>query len=314
MLVQENKKMPIKRHPYNSSRKSGLSATDNRFARWYGTMSGTRRTVAVGVLIGCLVIFIVAVSSDLFQRVAVGALQPFLRTGAWVENRVAVAVKSFMPLSAVERDMLRELQVKVQEQRLRLIAAESAMVENRQLREMFDLPAPDGWRSVVAPIVLRDPISWNRRLRLGKGSDHGIVLGAAVLDGDKVVGRVVEVSRQSAVVATVLDVECRLSVKLGDDVGVGVLRGGDNDGFNNSSAHFFTVDLLPKDGRYKVGQPVFTSGLSGVVPAGFRVGFLVADDDARVARIIDSSYARVNVKPASDLKNCRFLAILVPVS
>jgi rod shape-determining protein MreC len=302
--------MPIKTHPYGSPRER-VSSFNNRFTRWYGSMSRTRRVLTGGLLGVCLLFVVFLISSDGVRRVATGALDPFVRAGAWVRNRVATTVNAFRPLSAVERDMLEELRVELRELKVRMVSADEAREENRQLRGMLDLEPPVGWSEVIAPVILRDPVSWNRRMRIGRGTDDGVFAGAVALAGTEVVGRVIEAGRKSAVVSTVLDPECRLSVQLPESGGVGILQG-DRLAEKQVSQQLCIVEYLPKDGTYHEGDAVVTSGLSGQVPGGFLVGFLASDEDHRVSEVVDASFARVNVRPAAQLDRCRFVVVLVP--
>ena len=302
--------MPIKTHPYGSPRER-VPSFNNRFTRWYGSMSRTRRVVT-GTLLGmCLLFVVLLVSSESVQRIAAGALSPFVRVGAWTRARVATAVDAFRPLSAVERDMLEELRTELRELKVRMVSAEEAEAENRQLRELLDLEPPSGWHEVIAPVILRDPISWNRRMRIGRGSEDGLFAGAVALAGTEVIGRVIEVGRNTAVVSTVLDAECRLSVQLPESGGVGILQG-EGSAIQNVSQQLSSVEYLPKDATYHEGDAVVTSGLSGQVPGGFLVGFLASNEDNRVSEVVDASFARVNVRPAAEFDQCRFVVILVP--
>lgn len=303
--------MPVKTHPYGP-RRERTPAVNSRFTRWYGAMSRMRRVATVGLLGACLVFVVLVLSSSSVRRVASGALHPFVRAGAWVRHRGVDAVNAVRPLSAIERDMLEELRREVRRLRLQMVAAEEAEVENRQLRELMDLAPPSGWVQIVAPVILRDPVSWNRRMRIGRGADDGVRLGAVALVGTEVVGRVTDVARKTAVVSTVLDSECRLSVQLPESAGVGILQNGRGTLDDSVSTRFCTVDYLPKDGIYREGDAVVTSGLSGRVPGGFLVGFLESDADGRVFEVVDASFVRVNVRPAADLDPCRFVVILVP--
>ncbi len=72
---------------------------------------------------------------------------------------------------------------------------------------MQQLPKFPAWQSVVADVISRDPAQWNKGFGINKGLADGIQVGAAVLSGTHVIGRVVESNRHSALVATVLSPE-----------------------------------------------------------------------------------------------------------
>ena len=108
-------------------------------------------------------------------------------------------------------------------------------------------------------------------LRVGKGARDGVVEGAVVVVPEGLVGRVTEVSHQTAEVALLTDGSVKVACEIGAP-GVrnlqGILSGGGDD--------LLFVRYLGGASRASVrsGSGVFTSGGGGVFPRGIAIGTL----------------------------------------
>ncbi len=240
------------------------------------------------------------------RRGAVGAAAPVL--GVW--NAPWRSVADLVPLSARQHRRLRNLEKRVQEMRALVQAAQECREENRRLRRLLGLSAPPGWRFITAPVAARDPLSWNRRFRIGRGRRSGITPGACVLVDGAVIGRVIEAGGGTALVATLADSACRLGVRIPAAGAVGIVRGTMN-GILRGIPYLW-IDYLPRDRAYAGGQAVVTAGVGGFEPSALPVGVLAGPPSrpARV-RIVRNLYARVLMKPRADFRWFRFVVVVV---
>ena len=254
---------------------------------------------AAGLLAGLVVVLH---TWSFARTLVVGATEPFLSGLQWFHaagdtRSVSSASLPRSSGTATVRD-------------LRDITAAVAIAENRELRALLDLPAPRGWRRVAATVVARDPVSWNRRFRIGRGTDSGIESGAVVLAGGHVVGRVSEVTAKTALVCTIADPTCRLSVRLPERNATGILSGRIDQHW--TGVPLCRIEYLPRDRSYEVGEPVVTSGLGGTLPEGLSVGHLIPMADGRSAETVRSVYARARVRPAASFDWFHVVAVLCP--
>lgn len=288
---------------YSGAGRSGLK----RNVRW----SESRFFPAVLLAVCLFMVFLVGVSPGL-RRLFSSVMQPLLSGGRQGIYGVTEGIRSVMPLSAMERRRLEDLQQRVNQLQTELTAAQEKVEENRQLRQLLDLPPPPGWKRLPALVIARDPVSWNLRFRIDRGVDDGVSEGNLVMVGDEAAGRVVEASARSSLVATVADPEFRLSVRLHENRVTGVLVGGQQRvaGKREKAA---LVDFLPRDNVYREGELVETSGLSGYVPGGVPVARVVNWNRRKTEEIIDSSFARLRVVPVADLTDFRVVSVLLPV-
>lgn len=208
------------------------------------------------------------------------------------------------------RAEVRNLEAQVAALELELAQENQARLENVELRAILDLPDPPAWRRVVAPIIGRDPAGWIRGFRIGRGTRDGLTLGAVALERTNVLGRVVQVHRTTAYVATVADPACRMSVRIRGTDAVGLLGGVHR--IASGGLPQCRVTYLPRDTEYRLGQVVQTTGLGESIPGGLTVGRLVPWSGDAVADIRDNSYARVAVAPLADFGRIRFVTLLCP--
>ncbi len=245
--------------------------------------------------------------------------QPRIRAGIagtmapLLQGKTAAANTTAAGLTSAERAQLDASRRVEQNLRVQLAAAQAALKENRELRACFNLAPPPNWRVRAAPVTARDPVSWNRRFRIGMGSNDGIRQGAAVLTGNQLIGRVAEVTPHTALVLTLADSACRVSVSIPAAANaVGVLHGRENQKWQE--APVCLVTFLPRDAGYRAGQPIVTSGLGGSMPAGLPVGKITTWEDGRAAHVANTAYAEVLLAPAADFGLSRFVGVIVPVN
>jgi len=267
--------------------------------RWF--IAGAGLSLAVGALL----------MFGPLNRLAVGFLRPFLLADSEISTtgeRFGTALLGDRVRAQEEIDALRNEIVALE---LKLAQAREAVAENRELRNALALGERPSWHMVAAPVIARDPMDWNRAFRIGRGRAHGIALGAVVLNGTAVIGRVMTLTETTAGVTTIADPRCRLSVRVAGVDGSGLMAG-------RSAVQWYNhpvcvVDFLPRDAEYKEGLDVTTSGLSENVPVGLVVGRLVPWHGTRVGNIVDSAYAQVRVNPSASFGDFRHVTVISPV-
>ena len=202
---------------------------------------------------------------------------PFYQAAKDIElsgARQALAMQPRRKLaSAVEQLQRQNALLAAQVQRLREVDA-----DNERLRQELRMPRWSGFHEVYAEVILRDPATWSEQFVISKGLNDGIETGDLVLTfqfaehggipGCVVAGRIIEASAHTAVVATVVNPACRLSVTLAESGASGTLTG------NGAYSMTALVSRLPLKNKYGIGEMVLTSGFSERTPQGICVGYL----------------------------------------
>lgn len=213
--------------------------------------------------------------------------------------------------TAVEQLQRQNAMLLARVQRLKDLEA-----DNERLRQELRMPGWSDYNEVYAEVILRDPATWNEQFVISKGAEDGIETGDLVLTfqfvqyggipGCAVAGRVVEVSSHTAVVATVVNPACQLSVTLAESGASGTLTG------NGASSMTALVSRLPLKRKYGIGEMVQTSGFSERTPRGICVGYLVDSAGLNRAAVVHDGglYADALMTPAAQLDMIRFVVVL----
>ncbi len=160
-----------------------------------------------------------------------------------------------------ENSMLREKIFSLQEQEL----------ENERLRELlaYQQEKNGNYDLVLAKVIGRNPTNWYEMIILDKGKKHGIVPGMVVVNHDGLIGKVVQVSTNTAHVLLILDQEGAVGGRIFENrYTPGVVVGVDN-------AQYLQMIHLPHDVPIEKNQTIVTSGLGGVYPSGIRIGKVI---------------------------------------
>lgn len=263
-----------------------------------------------GLIILTALIINVIPFRQLFYRLSTDFFYPFFSAASNMNSPFIKKSKSEL-LSE-----LLKLQKKNEIVELRFAMLQKLQKENQELRDLLKLPARPGFNCVFAETILRDPVYWDKRFIVNKGTNDGITEGNIVLmriPKQKnssfpfaVVGRIKSVSRHSAVVSTILSENCHLSVILPVSRAAGIIKNGGRDG-----KKFWTrIQYLPRELRYSAGEPVFTSGFSRWTPPSLIIGNLLGEDSPETY-VHDNLYLEAKLEPAADFDNLRFVIILI---
>lgn len=209
--------------------------------------------------------------------------------------------------------------------RARLAASAELARENDDLRRILLLEPRLSFRPVYAEVRGRDPLDrlnppepldpvGRQSLIINRGSESGIKVGAVVLCslaaggneeayGFAVVGRVTDVAKRSARVATIFNPLCQFSVRLAASGLCGLARG--------QGAARGAVGYLPRDGEARTGEMVLTSGYSAITPPGLLLGWVDGrPDGASETRTVDHLHQEAAYRAAADIDGVSILLVL----
>ena len=280
----------------------------------YSSIIKTAVLITIGL--GTLVVFMVKPLRESVSRFSMDFLFPYLKTPSAANTKAgkgSLYLKSKITLvSDIEK-------LKSSNLNLAAKAAEAGILENenRQLRAMLKLQNRRGFKPVPASIITRDPVSWDETFVIDKGSDDGLTPGALVLaptlegwkgmseyDGLSAVGRVKTVSSRSSIVSSVVDENCKLSVRLPVSSAAGIVSGGKR----KENDYLLKITYLPKEVSFRKNEVVFTSGFSDSVPAAFFVGILSDDSEVKVK---DNLYKEAFIVSPINFGELDFVVVMV---
>ena len=224
---------------------------------------------------------LIALSLLLAVSSAVTGKPTFVRniTGAIVtplQNGVAAATDRFTDLfgyfyrfDALERENA-ELKRKIQEFEKLEISYNAAIKENSALREAAGIKAKHAdFEMELCTVVALTDNGFQSALTLNKGSVSGIEAGDCVITGDGMVGFVDQVSLNSCVVKTVINVDFNASAAVSRTREVVVTNGS----FELASDGLLKVSYLENDADVRPGDTILTNG--GAYPPDLIIGRVV---------------------------------------
>lgn len=235
-----------------------------------------------GVVVGASVLALVVAWVLLFPTFSIEAAYPALKAKHWLSRKVMRrCCRVFSAFDAVGR--CERLNREVASLLIFKSECERLELENQRLRAAlgFAESAENKWLP-AAVTSGGGAVPLRNRLRILRGSNDGVMVGAVVITPDGLVGRVESVSAHTAVVATIVDpsvmVACEI-VGVGEVPARGVLAGG--------TEAALKLKYLKATYRPKERSAVVTSGRGGVFPRGIQVGSLIAVEKSRNGRYDD---------------------------
>ena len=182
-------------------------------------------------------------------------------------------------------------------------------MENAQLREALRhlehgealLKTLSPIHGTVAPVIGRSLLPTQQTVLLGRGRRDGLVPDGIVLEAHGVIGRIIEVHPDTALVLLLTDADSRVAglVVRSRETGLLVGRG-------QAELELAYVD---PDADIIEGDAVVTAGLGGPFPKGLPLGTVV-----RVARDVASGLSRVRVRPAARLGGLEDVVCVPPAA
>ncbi len=223
-------------------------------------------------------------ASDAIAPVGTGTAQVRDASGSTWQN-----IKAYWNAGSQNAALRKE----VEEARIRLKEVEAVAQENERLKSLVALSESEIEPVAVARLVGSSPTSSRRFAYIGKGRSDGIEVGMPVRSARGVVGRVLEVARNSSRILLLTDSESVLPVRRSTDETVAFAEGR-GDGLLR--IRLINLGLNPLE----VGDVFVTSGAGGYYRPNVAVAILSEKTpDGGLARLVAAPSATdfVSVEP-----------------
>jgi rod shape-determining protein MreC len=192
----------------------------------------------------------------------------------------ATAVPAIMGRHALARvrsyvGMMQEIdRLRAENDQLKQWEWRAKMLERNEahLRSLLNAVDEPALHYVTGSVIADARGPFLRSALINLGRDNGVRVGYAVIDGDGLIGRVVDAGSSVARVLLLSDLNSRIPVLVGP-AGIRALVSGDN-------AAELKLEFLPDGASLYPGDEVYTSGSEGVLPRGLRVGVVTGADGA----------------------------------
>lgn len=136
--------------------------------------------------------------------------------------------------------------------------------ENRRIKEILDIKTEEKKDFIVANISFKDPLSVYDEFIINKGFKNGIKEGQTVVNRDILVGKVIKVYDNRAIVELISKNGKYTSVVVGNEKHLALLKGQDS--------NKLSIENIETDANILVGDKVYTSGIGEQYPKNYYIG------------------------------------------
>jgi len=280
----------------------------------FRSRSALRRRAVVGALI-LLSLVLITVS---FRQPTSGALHGVEAAGASVLRPFEVGAERlarpfrdvygyFRGLVHAKRENTR-LRSQVDTLRQVVIQDQSALAQSKELRRLLryvDSPQfPSDYTAVNTRILARAPSEFEQTVEIAAGSSSGIRIDTPVVTQDGLVGRVTQVTSDTAQVTLITDAESAVQARDLQTGAIGLVRHGQGQGQ-------LILDRVGKEQAVYQGEEIVTSGTlskqyPSLFPQGIPIGqvFSVGQSDTSV-------YKQIQIQPYVDFNHLDSVTALI---
>ncbi len=180
---------------------------------------------------------------------------------------------------------------------------EELKAENERLAKALEYKQNNPTQELVlAKITGKNPGNWFDVFTIDLGRKDGIKENMPVITADGLVGRVEEVSLNSAKIMAIIDGRSNVSAIMERTRDVGAVKGNiANDALDVS----LYMSYLPLDADVAEGDKVITSGLDGIFPKGFKIGEVAKSTDT------ETDGKNVKITPAVDFRRLEEVFVVI---
>ena len=161
--------------------------------------------------------------------------------------------------------------------------------QNDNLKKILESDTNTLNESTLAKVLIDKNSPFLKSIIINRGSSSGIAKGMPVLDGNYLVGRIVEVNFLSSRVLLLNDLNSRIPVTFGEKSNQAILTG--------KGGRDPAMEYLPETYEAEPNINVFTSGKDGVLIPGLPIGKTIVEEKS------------INVKLFSDPNQLSFVTV-----
>lgn len=236
-------------------------------------------------------------STDVGLELTGGVITPI----RYVQDKVTAVWKRYVYLVDVN-EKNAQLEARVRDLEVRLLAHKEDMAELARLRELLQLPIDESWTPVGARVLAGHlgPNSLLDSITINRGYATGARPGTPIVTHKGLIGRVLRASPHTATALLLTNPGSRIAIFTQESRTAGILTG---EGTNKNLA----VRYMQRDTKAKPGEILITSGLDGKYPKGIPV--------ARVISVAPSNYTEfmtIYAEPLVDMQHIEEVMLLEP--
>jgi rod shape-determining protein MreC len=225
-------------------------------------------------------------STRLIRIWAVSAVTPLEKGIVWCQASAANLWHGYFYLRGVRQEN-RDLKAQIEQLRLQQVRLSEDAEQARRIQALLGFKEQFISRTVAAQVIGSSGSEQSRSIYIDKGSSDGIKPDMAVITAEGVVGKVLQVFRNSSQVLLIDDQTSGVGTILEKSRLQGVLRG--------TPAGEVVLEKVMSDEAVQPGEKVLTSGGDQIFPKGLPVGTVTKVSPG------PQLFLNIRVKPTADL-------------
>jgi len=170
--------------------------------------------------------------------------------------------------------------------------------ELERLRTQLALPPRADYRSLAANIIARNTSTWFRRLTIDRGTLDGVKLNMPVTTAGGVVGRIISVGPNYAVVQVITDKQAGVGAMLQNSRAMGEVRG-----LDSSDCELKNISTAT---TVQEGESVVTTGLDRIYPKGLLIGMV-----GGIEQDPNAPFNKIVIKPTAPVDRLEHVLVLL---
>jgi len=192
----------------------------------------------------------------------------------------------------------KDLKIKIQQLQREIDKLQEIYIENTRLRNLLAFKEAIDYQTLPAKVIGREPTNWYESLIVDKGRDDGVMINMPVVSYGGVVGKIVEVSKENAMILLITDRKSKIGAVLQETRYTGIVKG--------ESESICRMDYILKDAELKAGATVVSSGFGGIYPKGLKIGVV-----EKIYKEKYGLYKYVSVIPSVDFNRVEEVLIIL---
>jgi rod shape-determining protein MreC len=201
-----------------------------------------------------------------------------------------------------------ELRKQVDKLRGELVTDQAEKRSYQQLLALYhvDQLGVNEYHPVTATVVGKSPNIWYATVTIDKGSGAGVRVNDPVVNGEGLVGKVVQVTSDASQVDLITDSSMGVSARIGTSNATGIVQPKVGDP-NDLLLQYLPANTVANPGEYVVTSGTVSSPDDSLYPPGILIGQVSSVNE-------ESAYKSVNVHPIANLHNLDVVQVLTAAS
>lgn len=246
----------------------------------------------VFVIFSLILLFLSTINPSIFSGIrssASNAISPAISLVSYPLQEATQFVRNVSGLSSLQA---RNAALEQENARLREWYQTALFLEqqNQSLQKLLNVKLDPQYEYITARLIADVGSAFVKSILVRAGQQDGIQKGQAVISGDGLLGRIIDVSNQTSRILLITDMNSRVPVMIESSKQHAILAG------QNSAEP--VLEHLPDGVNISKGANVVTSGRGGMFPVGIPVGYVSKID------------GKVRVSITADLNNIQYVRIV----